>query len=106
MNEKKYCPECGHEFEQGEYDYNYETSNTDYECPECGWCGTHNDVVDTDKVMMDLEDSKEDYELGGVELTEEDAESVIDLLADGVNYDDALDDVLRNIRICLDNGLE
>lgn len=75
-------------------------------CPECGLEGTHNDVVDTYKVMMDLEDSKKDYELGGVEITEEDAEAVINLLSDGVNYDDALDDVLKNIRICLDNGLE
>lgn len=46
MNEKKYCPECGHEFEQGEHDYCYEDGNTYYTCPECGWQGNHNQVID------------------------------------------------------------
>lgn len=40
----EYCPQCGHEFEQGESNYNYETANTDYECPHCGWMGTHAEV--------------------------------------------------------------
>lgn len=34
------CPECGHEFEQGEYNYNYNTARLDFECPFCGWEGT------------------------------------------------------------------
>lgn len=46
MNEEKYCPSCGHLFEQGEYEYNYDTANTDYECVECGWVGTHKEVLD------------------------------------------------------------
>jgi predicted RNA-binding Zn-ribbon protein involved in translation (DUF1610 family) len=33
------CPECGHVFKQGESNYNYDTGHTDFECPECGWCG-------------------------------------------------------------------
>lgn len=43
--EEKYdyeCPECGHQFVQGEGNYNYDTSLIDFECPECGWNGTEN----------------------------------------------------------------
>lgn len=39
METKKYCPECGHEFKQGESDFNYGTGDTVYTCPECGWEG-------------------------------------------------------------------
>lgn len=48
MEEKKYCPDCGHEFKQGESEYNYGTGNTDYECPECGWCGNHTQVSEVE----------------------------------------------------------
>lgn len=48
MNEKKYCPECGHEFEQGEYGYCYEDGNTYYTCPDCGWEGNHLQVLDVE----------------------------------------------------------
>ena len=53
MEEKMYCPECGHEFVQGESNYNYETANTDYVCPECGWEGTNNEVIDGDEMEVD-----------------------------------------------------
>lgn len=53
MEEKMYCPECGHEFVQGESNYNYETANTDYVCPECGWEGNHNEVIDGDEMEVD-----------------------------------------------------
>ena len=43
-NSPYYCPECGHEFEQGEWNYNYDTANLDFECPMCGWYGTENEV--------------------------------------------------------------
>jgi hypothetical protein len=43
-----YCPECEHNFEQGEWDYNYDTANLDFECPCCGWYGTYYDVIDED----------------------------------------------------------
>lgn len=39
METKKYCPECGHEFKQGESDFNYDTADTVCTCPECGWEG-------------------------------------------------------------------
>ena len=36
------CPKCGHVFEQGEWNYNYDTGHLDFECPECDWSGTEN----------------------------------------------------------------
>ena len=38
------CPKCGHVFKQGEYDYNYDTGNTDFVCPECDWEGNEHGV--------------------------------------------------------------
>ena len=40
MNTTYICPDCGHEFQQGEFDYNYDSGNLDFYCPECGWSGT------------------------------------------------------------------
>ena len=50
MAEKYFCPECGHEFVQGEYNYNYDTALLDFECPFCDWSGTDNNVH-TDKTI-------------------------------------------------------
>ena len=38
------CPNCGHVFKQGEYEYNYDTGNTDFVCPECDWQGNEQGV--------------------------------------------------------------
>ena len=38
------CPKCGHVFKQGEYEYNYDTGNTDFVCPECDWEGNEHGV--------------------------------------------------------------
>ena len=38
------CPKCGHVFKQGEYEYNYDTGNTDFVCPECDWQGKEQGV--------------------------------------------------------------
>lgn len=38
------CPNCGHVFKQGEYNYNYDTGNTDFVCPECDWEGNEHGV--------------------------------------------------------------
>ena len=38
------CPQCGHVFEQGEWDYNYNTALLDFKCPDCDWEGNENDV--------------------------------------------------------------
>lgn len=106
MNEKKFCPKCGHEFEQGEYNYNYDSALLDYTCPECGWEGTEEYVIDIDRASMDLHDEQDRYELEGVELTEEDSERVLLLYANGTDYDDAIAEVLSGIRECLDEGLD
>ena len=46
--EEYVCPDCGHIFEQGESNYNYDTGHTDYECSECGWCGNEHEVIEDD----------------------------------------------------------
>ena len=53
MNNITYvCPNCGHVFEQGEWDFNYDTALLDFCCPECDWEG--NETM--------LEDENEDTE--------------------------------------------
>lgn len=39
------CPECGRVFTQGDWNYNYDTALLDFECPDCDWSGTENDVI-------------------------------------------------------------
>ena len=51
MNTTTYiCPNCGHEFQQGEYNYNYDYGSLWFDCPDCGWDGWGGDIseVDTD----------------------------------------------------------
>ena len=38
------CPNCGHVFKQGEYNYNYDTALLDFVCPDCDWEGNENGV--------------------------------------------------------------
>ena len=42
------CPNCGHEFEQGEYDYNYDYGTLEFACPDCGWYETDSEVKTDD----------------------------------------------------------
>ena len=107
MEERNYCPKCGHRFVQGESNYNYETGMLDFTCPDCEWEGTHHDVLNVDNVLGELEDEKDDYELDGVELTDEDAEQVISKVIEyGEEYEDAKKQVMSGIRETLDEGLE
>ena len=48
MEERFICPKCGHVFEQGECNYNYDTALLDFSCPECDWEGTDKQVIDAD----------------------------------------------------------
>ena len=38
------CPICGEAFEQGDWNYNYDTGKLDFECSWCEWSGTETDV--------------------------------------------------------------
>lgn len=50
------CPDCGHEFIQGEFDYNYDYATLDFECPDCGWTGTDSTVETGDtRYATDIE---------------------------------------------------
>jgi hypothetical protein len=62
-----YCPHCGHAFEQGEMDYNYDTAHTDYVCPECDWEGNETEVEEDEPSEMQIWDGSLDEE----ELEEE-----------------------------------
>lgn len=44
MDFKYICPVCEHEFEQGEFDYDYDFNVLNFECPFCGWVGTDENV--------------------------------------------------------------
>ena len=58
-----------------------------------------------ESILSDLEDEKWNYQLGGVELTIEDAQRVEEL-TDELFYEDAVAQVLKDIRDVLDTGLE
>ncbi len=98
MEEKKFCPNCGHEFVQGESNYNYDTANTDYHCPNCEWEGTHEQVLDEDKIISDLVDEIDNE---GIEVTTEDAVNVIKELESNGSYEDAVSSVAEGIIDCL-----
>lgn len=48
MEIRKYCPYCGHEFIQGETEYNYDTAHTIYTCSECDWVGDEYNILERD----------------------------------------------------------
>lgn len=98
MEEKKYCPICGHEFVQGESNYNYETAYTDYHCPDCDWEGTYEQVLDEDTIISDLVDAIDNE---GIEVTSEDANNVISELAYHDSYEEAVQYVAKGIVECL-----
>ena len=62
--------------------------------------------ITTEDALEMLEDDKDYYDLEGVELTEDDAEYMLDLIKKGMTTDSAIDTVLSQIRETLDNGLD
>lgn len=44
MKSNYFCPNCGSELQQGDYNYNYEYATLDFECPYCGWEGNENGI--------------------------------------------------------------
>ena len=57
-----------------------------------------------DYILRELDYLKDRYDLCGVEITEEDVESVIDLINNGYTEDDAIDDVLDGINSVISDG--
>lgn len=55
-------------------------------------------------IIKDLENKKSNFDLGGVELTEEDANLVIKKVNSGIAYEAALNDVLAGISECLEDN--
>ena len=56
-----------------------------------------------DKIMSDLVDNAKDYELEGVEFTQEDVDYVEELIKDGIPYDKAIKNCLNDIYEVLNN---
>lgn len=100
MENKYVCPKCGHIFEQGEYEYDYDLAKLVFYCPDCDHSGC--DIIDNSKVENDLYDKLDEYDLEGIEITDEDVLNVFQEIEDGEEYEDALKHVLQAIRDCLE----
>ena len=48
-------------------------------------------------IQRELDDKKRHYELDGVEITPEDAITVLNIMSNGLSKDDAIDEVLNDI---------
>ena len=59
-----------------------------------------------DYILRELDYNKDRYDLCGVEITEEDVESVVDLINNGFTEDDAIDVVLDGINSAISEGWE
>ena len=59
-----------------------------------------------DYILHELDYYKDRYDLCGVEITEEDVESVVDLINNGYTENDAIDEVLNGINRVISDGWE
>ena len=59
-----------------------------------------------DEIIKNLNDEARNYELDGVEFTEEDAKRVVELTRRGFDYNKAVNLTLSEIRDVLDEGLD
>ena len=48
-------------------------------------------------IQRELDEKKRQYELDGVEITPEDAITVLNIISNGLSKDDAIDEVLNDI---------
>ena len=48
-------------------------------------------------IQRELDEKKRQYELDGVEITPEDATTVLNIMSNGLSKDDAIDEVLNDI---------
>ena len=56
---KTICPICGWEVDGN---YNYDTSNTDFECEECGHTFTHHDIKHCDECGKEINPHTDDVQ--------------------------------------------
>jgi hypothetical protein len=102
MENRYFCPDCGHAFKEGEWEYNYNTGKLYFVCPDCDFSGT--EVINNSKVENDLDCMLDLYDLEGIEITDEDVNNVfVQMEVYGDTYDEALRSVLEGIRDCLDD---
>ena len=48
-------------------------------------------------IQRELDEKKRQYELDGVEITQEDAITVLNIMSNGLSKDEAIDEVLNDI---------
>lgn len=57
--------------------------------------------MDRHEILSELESRKKQYELDGVEITEEDVDLVIERVNGGMYLEDAVDEILEGIKECI-----
>ena len=57
-------------------------------------------------MQRELDEKKRQYELDGVEITQEDAITVLNIMSNGLSKDDAIDEALNGIYEVLSQGYD
>ena len=57
-------------------------------------------------MQRELDEKKRQYELDGVEITPEDATTVLNMMSDGLSKDEAIDEVLNGIYEVISQGYD
>ena len=57
-------------------------------------------------IQRELDKKKRQYELDGVEITTEDATTVLNMMSNGLSKDEAIDEVLNGIYEVISQGYE
>ena len=57
-------------------------------------------------IMRELDEKKRQYELDGVEITQEDATTVLNMMSNGMCKDKAIDEVLNGIYEVISQGYD
>ena len=57
-------------------------------------------------IQRELDEKKRQYELDGVEITPEDAITVLNIMSNGLSKDEAIDEVLNGIYEVLSQGYD
>lgn len=57
-------------------------------------------------IQRELDEKKRQYELAGVEITQEDATTVLNMMSNGMSKDKAIDEVLNGIYEVISQGYD